>query len=36
LLPEAAPADLDESVVALGEDALPPVMRRELRALCLI
>jgi hypothetical protein len=33
---EAAPADLDESVMAMGEDMLPPVLRRELRALCLI
>jgi hypothetical protein len=36
LQPDAAPADMDASVVALGEDALPHVMRRELRALCLI
>ena len=36
LAPEAAPADLDTSVMALGEEALPPVLRRELRALCLI
>jgi hypothetical protein len=33
---EAAPADLDESVMAMGEEMLPPVLRRELRALCLI
>ena len=36
LTPEAAPADLDASVMAVGEEALPHVMRRELRALCLI
>ena len=36
LQPEAAPADLDASVLALGEEALPHLMRRELRALCLI
>ena len=36
LAPEAAPADLDASAMAMGEDALPPVLRRELRALCLI
>ena len=36
LQPEAAPADLDTAVMAEGEDALPPVLRRELRALCLI
>ncbi len=36
LRPEAAPADLDTAAMALGEDALPPVLRRELRALCLI
>jgi hypothetical protein len=36
LLPDAAPADLDEAVMAVGEEALPPVLRRELRALCLI
>ena len=33
---EAAPADLDGSAMALGEEALPAVLRRELRALCLI
>jgi hypothetical protein len=33
---DAAPADLDSVATAMGEDALPPVMRRELRALCLI
>jgi hypothetical protein len=36
LQPDAAPADLDASVMAPGEDALPVTMRRELRALCLI
>jgi hypothetical protein len=36
LAAEAAPADLDGSVMAMGEDALPAVLRRELRALCLI
>ena len=36
LQPEAAPADLDKLVMAIGEAALPPVLRRELRALCLI
>jgi hypothetical protein len=36
LQPDAAPADLDKSVMAMGEETLPPVMRRELRALCLI
>jgi hypothetical protein len=36
LAAEAAPADLDASVMAVGEEALPPVLRRELRALCLI
>ena len=36
LAAEAAPADLDASVMAVGEEALPHVMRRELRALCLI
>jgi hypothetical protein len=36
LAPEAAPADLDDAVMAVGEAALPPVLRRELRALCLI
>jgi hypothetical protein len=33
---EAAPADLDQAAMAMGEEALPPVLRRELRALCLI
>jgi hypothetical protein len=33
---EAAPADLDQAVTAVGEEMLPPVLRRELRALCLI
>jgi hypothetical protein len=33
---DAAPADLDEAVMAVGEERLPPVLRRELRALCLI
>jgi hypothetical protein len=36
LAAEAAPADLDQAVMAVGEEALPPVLRRELRALCLI
>ena len=36
LAAEAAPADLDQSVMAVGEEMLPPVLRRELRALCLI
>ena len=36
LAAEAAPADLDRAVMADGEAALPPVLRRELRALCLI
>src|SRR5277367_2788233 len=36
LSPEAAPADLDACAMALGEAALPPMLRRELRALCLI
>jgi hypothetical protein len=36
LSPEAAPADLDRSMLAMGEDALPRELRRELRALCLI
>jgi len=36
LSPEAAPADLDAAEMAIGESALPPVLRRELRALCLI
>ena len=31
LQPEAAPADLDALSPVLGEDALPPVMRRALR-----
>jgi hypothetical protein len=33
---DAAPADLDASELAMGEDALPALLRRELRALCLI
>ncbi len=36
LAAEAAPADLDASTMAMGEETLPPVLRRELRALCLI
>jgi hypothetical protein len=36
LQPDAAPADLDISAMAMGEDALPHMLRRELRALCLI
>jgi hypothetical protein len=36
LQPDAAPADLDESGMAMGEEMLPPLLRRELRALCLI
>ena len=36
LLPDAAPADLDECAAAMGEEMLPAAMRRELRALCLI
>jgi hypothetical protein len=36
LSPEAAPADLDALVMAVGEEALPVGLRRELRALCLI
>ncbi len=36
LNPDAAPADLDATGLALGEDMLPPDMRRDLRALCLI
>jgi hypothetical protein len=36
LAAEAAPADLDRAVMAVGEEMLPPVLRRELRALCLI
>jgi hypothetical protein len=36
LAAEAAPADLDKAVMAVGEEMLPPVLRRELRALCLI
>jgi hypothetical protein len=36
LQPEAAPADLDALAMAMGEESLPPVLRRELRALCLI
>jgi hypothetical protein len=33
---EDAPADLSATGPALGMDALPPALRRELRALCLI
>jgi hypothetical protein len=36
LAAEAAPADLDQAAMAVGEEMLPPVLRRELRALCLI
>ena len=36
LAAEAAPADLDQAVMAVGEEMLPPVLRRELRGLCLI
>ena len=36
LAPEAAPADLDAAAMAMGEEALPAMLRRELRALCLI
>jgi hypothetical protein len=36
LAAESAPADLDQAVMAVGEEALPAVLRRELRALCLI
>jgi hypothetical protein len=36
LQPDAAPADLDLAAMAMGEEALPHVLRRELRALCLI
>ncbi len=36
LNPDAAPADLDNAAAALGQDALPAEMRRELRAVCLI
>lgn len=36
LAPEAAPADLSEAALAVGEEALPPMLRQELRALCLI
>ena len=36
LLPEAAPPDLALSPRALGEDDLPPALRRELRVLCLL
>ena len=32
----AAPADLDAMAMAEGENELPEVLRRELRALCLI
>jgi hypothetical protein len=36
LRPEDAPPDLAESGPARGEAALPPELRRELRALCLL
>lgn len=36
LHPDAAPADLDALAFAMGEETLPPTMRRDLRALCLI
>ncbi len=36
LQPDAAPADLDAMTSVIGEEALPAMMRRELRALCLI
>ena len=36
LAPEAAPADLDATAEALGMEALPMALRRELQALCLI
>jgi hypothetical protein len=36
LAPEAAPADLSALPRADGEEALPPRMRQELRALCLL
>ena len=36
LQPDAAPPDLALSPRALGEDDLPPALRRELRMLCLL
>jgi len=33
---DAAPRDLPMGPAALGEDALPPALRQELRALCLL
>jgi hypothetical protein len=36
LQPEAAPADLDHAVMAVGEDELPHSIRQELKALCLL
>jgi hypothetical protein len=36
LNPEAAPADLDADIPVMGVEALPAVLKRELRALCLI
>jgi hypothetical protein len=36
LRPDEAPHDLAVGPVAIGEDALPPAMRRELRVLCLL
>jgi hypothetical protein len=36
LMPEDAPPDLVVAPPARGESELPPVLRRELRALCLI
>jgi len=36
LQPDAAPPDLPLGPRALGEDDLPPALRRELRVLCLL
>jgi hypothetical protein len=36
LQPDAAPLDLALSPHALGEEALPPMLRHELRVLCLL
>lgn len=36
LHPDDAPRDLTIGSAAVGEDALPPVLRRELQALCLL
>jgi hypothetical protein len=36
LRPEAAPADLESAVPVMGVEVLPPMLARELRALCLI